>query len=406
MRSHIDNSARRLRVLHVLPSLNPGGMERGVVRLLQHAVATPNHGIDHAVCVLRGGDASLLAECRRFARTWQLGELNDDGSLPNRGAWRGLRRVIGLCRPDIVHARSTGVWMDAALATLANAHTRLLLAFHGREQLEPISRLRIQRHRMSVRMADAVLSVSHHAAAMLINEWRIASNRLRVVHDGVDTDTCRPAVGNHEKFAMRARLSLPSDARVAVCVANHVPIKALDVLITAWRQTAMAVPGARLLLVGDGPLRRNLEALSRKLRCEPSVRFLGRREDVPDILRAADLFVLPSHYEGTSNAVQEAMATGLPIVATDVGGMRDVVTPHVTAWLASPGSAEMLALNMINLFNDNADAQAMGDEARKEAVDQFSMDVWLRRHAALYHELALKPVDRAQPQTEALTCAG
>lgn len=393
---------RPLRVLHVVPAMAPGGMERGMVRLLSEPM-DPNHPISHAVCVLRRGDEDLLRRCRAVAPTWVLGRPDENPSKGKYGTWLRLRRVIRQFSPDIVHARSTGVWVDAVLATRGMRNVRLLLAFHGRTDLEPIGWRRRLLNRLTTACADAVLSISRHAAREMSDQWGVNRAKLHVIPDGVDVRLFSPDGDEGRRAGVRGSLGISNDAHVAICVANLLPIKAIDLLLKAWRQVAMADRSARLLIVGEGPLKPELLAMTHELRCESSVHFLGRREDVPDLLRASDLFVLSSRYEGTSNAVQEAMASGLPVVATDVGGMRDLIESGKTGWLVPAGGVQSLAEQILSAFMHPDWRSLVAGAARHAAVETFSLESWIERYSALYRRL----IDSTVPlETGGLACAG
>jgi len=394
-----------LRVLHVMPSLVGGGMESGLVQLV-HASAQPGRqdGIAHAVCVLRDGSDDLLAQCRSCVPTWVLGKGRQNNRRDWRAWWR-LRQVIRSFGPNVVHARSTGAWFDAAAATLGRKNVRLLLAFHGRTDLSPVGWRRRQLNRWATRRAHAVLAVSRESARMMRQDWGVALRKLRTIPDGVNTGEFQPAEGPEEVRRIRRQLDLQEKDHLAICVARLVPIKGIDLLLRAWRQVSMVDRSARLLIVGDGPLRGPLEQQAEELACNSTVRFLGHRRDVPQLLRAADLFVLASRYEGTNNAVQQAMATGLPVVACRVGGMPELLTPDRTGWLVPPEAPDRLAETILAALLHKLDRQRIGQAAREAALKDFDLDTWVNRYASLYRELAARPRLPAEPPTEDPICA-
>jgi len=405
VRVEAASAARALRVLHVVPAMAPGGMERGMVRMLSEPTDS-DRLVSHGVCVLRWGDEDLLRRCRAAAPTWVLGRADENPHKGKYGTWLKLRRAIHQFTPDIVHARSTGVWLDAVLATRGMRNVRLLLAFHGRTGLEPIGWRRRLLNRFTTFCADAVLSISHHAAREMSDGWGVDPARLHVIPDGVDTQVFCPDEDGRCRARVRDALGMANDAHVAICVANLLPIKAIDVLFKAWRQVLMADRSAQLLVAGEGPLKSELLDVAQQLRCNSSVHFLGRREDVPDLLRASDLFVLSSQYEGTSNAVQEAMASGLPVVATDVGGMRDLIEPDHTGWLVPAGATDRIAERILFGFAKSPERNKIGQAARQAAVDQFSLERWIECYAALYRELIDEDAHTTPQETEGLACAG
>lgn len=376
-----------VRVLHVVPSLHGGGMERALARLLS-GFAAASDGSDHldtvhGVCVLQDGDPDLIRRCRSTGPTWALGV---EASRPaRRHIWRRLDQIITEFEPDIVHARSTAAWFDATFALRHHPRVRLVLGFHGRTSLDPPDWLRRRINRWTCRRADIVLAVSCEAARMLENEWDVPARKIRVIPNGVDTNRFRPPQGRcGDSPELPARR--PAD-HVVACVANLHPIKNIDTLLRNWRRVAMADPRAKLWIIGDGPMRDALVKLSAEMRIAETIEFLGRRDDIPELLRAADLFVLPSGYEGSSNASMEAMATGLPVIAFDVGGMSELVRPNHTGWLVPPDHPDRLADVILAALIDRSARQRAGQTARRAIVAEHGISPWVERYASLYRSL-------------------
>lgn len=392
---------RPVRVLHIVPSIASGGMERSLLRLversMQHERQVPGGlGLVHGICVLDRVMDDFIPHCPRDVRIWELGR-----QRPGRWRhWRKLRDVVKQFEPDVVHARSTGAWFDATVAVIGRPRVRLLLSFHGRTSLDPVGWRRQLIHRWATGRASAVLTVSEESARALQGMLDLPADKLFTIHNGVDTCRFAPAENECEVLETRRRLQLHPSADVAVCVANLLPIKGLDVLVRSWRQVHMADPLAALLVVGEGPLRQQLEQQCRESRCEKFIRFLGPREDVDALLRAADAFVLPSWYEGCSNAALEAMASGLPVIASDVGGMRELVTHNRSGWLIPPGRSEELSRTLLTVLLDRALRNRAGAAGRDLAVKHFGVDTWVARHASLYRQLAgLAPLRQPREAT-------
>lgn len=380
-----------LRILHILPGLYEGGMERATVNLIrgfsqQQVQDDETYATTHGVCVLQGGNDQLLAEFHSLAPTWVL----DDRPCHSKPSRRWMRKAVGkiideFC-PDIVHARSTGIWFDAATAMLGRRDIRLLLSFHGITHLEPLGWRRRQINRWATSRADAVLAVSSEAADMMHHQWGVPKHKLYTVPNGVDIHRFRP-VDDETRNRIRCELDLEHDDHIVVCVANLLPIKTIDVLLEAWRKVSMVDPHARLLLAGDGPLRSELTSLAQHLRCASTVRFLGSRADVPQLLQAADLFALPSRYECSSNATLEAMASALPVIAFDAGGMRELIEPHHTGWLVALDQPHEFAQTMIAALLDRAGRQRIGQASRQTVVEHYSFERWVERYSAVYHQM-------------------
>jgi L-malate glycosyltransferase len=164
----------------------------------------------------------------------------------------------------------------------------------------------------------------------------------------------------------------------------HHPVKGQDVLLRAWREVARARPDARLVLVGDGARRPELERLAQELGVAASVAFAGYRRDAPALLARADLAVSSSRAEGISNAVLESMAARLPVVATAAGGTPEVVREGVTGWLVPPGHAPALARRLLDVLAAPDGGRRMGEVGRAFVAREFSVERMRAGYDALY----------------------
>ncbi len=391
-----------LRVLHVLPSLHRGGMETAFLRLLHVFKEEGNRNtkpeIQHMVCILRDGDPDLLQQSQALYPTFTPSS--------GRGCWRSLRKLINQVKPHVVHARTTGAWIDATLAGRKFNTLRLLLSFHGLTNLKPPSLRRKISNRWCLQHAHAVMTVCRSAADMLTQKYNVPAHKLFVLPNGVDTEIFHPPHNKEESTNTRNNLNVPTDAFPVICVANLLPIKGIDALLQAWSQVASAHPAARLLLVGEGPLRQSFEQLTNELGIASTIQFLGQRKDVPALLRAAELFVLPSRYEGHSNAVLEAAASALPIIATDVGGTREIIRNEHNGWLVQPDDPNALATQILTAINNAPIRKQLGKNARNDTLARFSPDHWAEQYNAMYQQLGLT-TEAAQLSTEeAALCVG
>ncbi len=377
-----------VRVLHVVPSLFGGGMERAMLRLIEgleqrRHTQQETRPIVQGVCILQNGDDALMSGSGTALPVWELGWR---GSRSLKSRWRligRLREVMDQFRADVVHARTTAAWFDTVLAAGRRSGRRVLLSFHGKTEMCAPSWPRRRLNRWLCRQADAVLAVSWEAGKMMAGQWGVPVDRLFVIHNGVDSERFHPACDD-----VAAQESDGRAGSIVACVANHHPIKNIDGLLEAWRHVAMAYPEARLWLIGDGPLRDALEARARQLRCRQSVEFWGARDDVPELLRRADLFVLPSRYEACPNAVLEAMATGLPVIACDAGGTGELIESNRTGRLVAPGQVDPLAEAIIELLRDERMRIRLGRAAHRYVIENHSMKHWLDDYTAVYRTLA------------------
>jgi len=192
------------------------------------------------------------------------------------------------------------------------------------------------------------------------------------------------------RHAARRELGLEEGAPVLVCVARLVPLKRHRDLILALPALIERHTGLRLLIVGHGSEEGTLRALATDCGTSGHIDWLGQRDDVPAILDASDLFVLPSTHEGISLALLEAMAAGLPVVATDVPGISEIVVPEVSGVLVPPGMPERLAEAIDRLIADPELSRSIGRAGHQRVRDRFNIDQTIAGTAALYLEI-LRP---------------
>lgn len=240
------------------------------------------------------------------------------------------------------------------------------------------------------RKADALIAPSPAVADELAGAG-FAPERTAVIHNGVPVT---PAVDGAARGAARAALAeahpalqLPPDATLAVYVGRLDAGKGLAELVQAWWVICQSRRGARLWLVGDGTERNRLAEQINRLGLHGRVVLTGTFDRVDEPLAAANLFVLPSHEEGLSLALLEAMMAGLPIVASDIPGNRLAIQPGLTGLLAAPGDAAGLAAAVERLLADAELAARLGGAARSRALAEFTLDQSLCRHQELFARL-------------------
>jgi sugar transferase (PEP-CTERM/EpsH1 system associated) len=366
-----------IRVVHLVRRLDLGGLEMVVLNLVRGA--DRERFEPRVICL---GPRGAIAD--RFDRIGVPVE-----SLEARGraaAIVQLARRLWRLRADVLHTHNPAPHLVGAVArTLARVPV-LVHTKHGRNY--PEDRRAVLANRWASLNTDAVIAVSEDAAGVARTIERVPASKVRVIHNGIDLTS----------FPAPERRGGEGVGR-AVTVARLHAVKDQATLLRAARRIADARPGFRLALVGDGPEREGLERLRRELALEEIVRFHGHRDDVRTLLLESDLFMLSSVSEGLSLTLLEAMAAGLPVIATDVGGNREVVTHGETGFLVAPASPEAVASATLSLLDDPARAQAMGRSGRRRVEQVFDLRVMVRRYEALYLELigpkAKSALDRA-----------
>jgi glycosyltransferase involved in cell wall biosynthesis len=367
-------------IVRLITRLNIGGPARQALLLTR---------------ALRPSYTTILAA---GAPTADEGELADDdvsvrylpfvrpvSPLNDVRALRETRQLLVAERPAIVHTHMAKAGTIGRLAastirprprTIHTFHGHVLDGYFGRV----VQRGFIEAERMLARRTDALIAVSDEVRDDLLELGIGRPDQIRVIRLGLDL-TAHAQV-NGPSGALRRSLGLDSDEPLVGTVGRLVPIKDHETLIHAMR----LVPDAHLAIVGDGELRRPLEALVEQLGLRSRVHFTGWRLDVPAVMADVDVVALSSRNEGTPVSLIEAAACGRPVVATDVGGVRTVVSDGETGYLVPAGDAPALAEQIRTLLADRAMAELMGRTARTSS-HRFTAERLVGDIRSLYDEL-------------------
>ncbi len=242
--------------------------------------------------------------------------------------------------------------------------------------------------------ADWAIPNSEAGGKYLIQRG-INSSRIKVIYNGINLN--RLIARKEEAEQVRRRLSVPPTGKVVGMMARLVPLKNHTDFLRAAAIISRVVPDTRFAIVGDGPLRNQLEELSLELGLGSKAVFFGEQRDVGPYLAAFDIAALTSGTEGCSNSLLEAMAQGKLVVATDVGGNRELVRHGETGLLVPFGNPEALAEAIITLLRDPKAAQSMGQKAREMVVTRFSLERMVHEYQSLYEETLKQKMRRGKP---------
>ena len=371
-----ENAAPRVRIIQVIPSLRMGGLENVAVRLVEHLTEFADQAV-----VTPGGTGPVAKRVAAGVPVFPLGETH----RPDK--WNAVRmaRLFRQLRPDIVHTRN---WtcIDAILGARLAGVRVVIHGEHGREAGDPDGRnaRRRQVRRLLSPFVTEFVTVSRDLARWLVEDVRVPARKVSTIYNGVDTQRY---VGGDRADARQA-LGIPVDWTVAGTVGRLDPVKDQACLIRAFARAAGEAKSV-LVIVGDGPCREQLATLVKELAIGDRVRLLGERNDIPLILRALDVFVLSSIGEGISNAILEAMAAGLPVIATRVGGNVELVRDAFTGRLIEPRRPEALAEALSAYFDDPVLARAHGAAGRERVATDFGLDRMLAEYMSLYRKHAV-----------------
>ena len=290
---------------------------------------------------------------------------------------------------EVLHAHQYTPFFYAALAKLLlKRKPHLIFTEHGRHYPDAVSWKRRMVNRWLLgRCADEINGVCRFSADSLRRIDGFGSKRIDVVPNGIDLS----AYATESREAARRQLSLRTDRRYIACIARFHPVKDHDMLLRAVARVVDRAPDVELLLAGDGPLRSTLEQQASALGIRDKVHFLGVRRDVPTILSAADIFTLTSVSEAASLTLLEAMASGLPVVVTAVGGNPEIVDDDVHGYLVPRGDHDATARAFLELLQDPARATRMGDAGRQRVFDQFQLNQTIETYGGMYAAAAGRP---------------
>ena len=364
-----------LPLVHVVETLERGGLERMVIDLAQ-AQHADGRAV-HVACLYRPG--ALARELQEAGIPVTSCDKTDGLDF---AALRRLRRVLASAPGGVVHTHNANAHYHAVAAAIGLPVARIVNTRHGMGQSNPGSRAEWL-YRRSMARTDAVAAVCEAARARFEAQGVRPRTRLVAIPNGIHVDRFQPADAE-KRHALRAVLQLPASMPVVGTVGRLNPVKDQALMLDAVARLRARGVDVALVLAGDGPLRDALAAQVGRLGLGDRVRLLGDRGDVPALLRGLDVFALSSRSEGYSMALLEACAAGLPIVATDVGGNREIVFDGRNGRLVAAGDVEGFADAVAGLVADPALAALMGREGRAWALRDATVATMAERYQALY----------------------
>ena len=362
-KSKIQNGANpKSKIVQLVSSLQVGGMEHFVVRM---AAAQKALGHDVTIMAIQAGGA-----LRKEAEALGLPVVELGGAGKGLRVLRGMKEFLRL-RPDIIHVHNTAS-LHYALIGKRVSGAKIVMTAHGRGKGGGRSH-----GAESWAKTDAVVAVSRAVGRDMAE---VPGNRLSVILNGVE-----PTAAKRSRQDVRAELGIGESEIVGIIVARIDAMKGHDDLIAAWEKLQAAGKKAILLIAGDGEARTAREKLARDNGLDAQqVQFLGFRNDAPDLLAACDFFLLPSLTEGLPLSVLEAMAQGLPVVATDVGGIPELVTDGVHGLLVPPKNPDLLASAIEKVVDDAALRERFGEAGKRRVTEEFSFDTMIYQYEAVY----------------------
>jgi glycosyltransferase involved in cell wall biosynthesis len=366
----------KVRVLFLSTSMGMGGADQQLL-----CAARELHSRGHEVFIVSLTPLGPMGlEARGFGIPTVSLEM--PRGIPDPRGLARLVRIVREWRPDVVHSHMVHAnLMARALRVLAPVPV-LVSTIHSIYEGGP---LMMAAYRLTNGLVDQMTIISEAAADRFVKDRIVPRDLLRVVANGVDVDAFQ-TVAPGARESVRASLGLQREF-VWLAVGRFETPKDYPTMLRGFARVREQEPGTVLLLVGRGSLQGETEAVVRSLGLDDSVRFLGVRRDVPELMSAADGYVMSSAWEGMPMVLLEAAAAGLPIVSTAVGGSREVVQAEESGFLVPPGDPDALGLAMVRLIGvPEAQRHVMGERGRERVRTRYGLTQVAERWEAIYRE--------------------
>jgi glycosyltransferase involved in cell wall biosynthesis len=378
---NLSRGRPKIHIGHVVDCFGAGGIATGVLALIRATWGQFQHSlvslVDDFRLMTQLPDA-VPAHVITPGRTRLLG-------FSSRLAWLACRN-----RMDILHCNNQFAWLDAALAAKLTGRV-CLQTFHGVERpLGVIPRDTRIKCRLAARLSHKVTAVGKASRRMVCKLGDLPEESVAIIPNGIDLTRYRPSASPSMRSELRRKLAVPDETELVIHVAGLRPVKDQATLLRAWRVVIDDLgngPFPMLLIAGEGECQSQLQILAQQLQLGGRVRFLGQCRDVETMLPACDLFVLSSISEGLSFAILEAMACGLPVVATRVGGNCELVDDGHSGLLTPSGDAGALGAAIGQLLRQPARRRRMGERGRILAEERFDLGRAAAAYGRIYRQL-------------------
>jgi len=368
---------KKLTVIHLVEDMKTGGAER-VIADIAEGLDSEKYDV-RVWCIARGGNtADELAEKGIEVKILGISSYHNPLKILR------LKRLLTEAGPDIVHTHG---YFASVIGRLSAKKAGIPIIFaHVHSTYWDYKKKHILMERKLSRFTHKIICCSRAVENFVKDIEKVGDGKTLVIYNGVDEERFYPM---EDAPSIRTELGIDEKALVVGTVSSLTPHKGHEYLIQAASLVKEELPSAKFLIVGDGPLRTELEDQVKNFSAHPFIMFTGTRKDVPKILSVMEVFVLPSSSrEGLGIAIIEAMAAEKPVVATDIGGIPEAVKKGETGFLVSPGDPGALAKAIIELLQNPGKAKEMGKKGRARFKEKFTRKKMLSETDALYQSFA------------------
>lgn len=364
-------------IAHVIYRLDIGGLENGLVNLINRI---PEDHYRHVILCLKGYSDFRDRIHRKDVEIIDLKKRDGNDLRLYYRLWQHFTAL----KPDIVHTRNLAT-LEAVIPAIFSGVRVRIHSEHGREfdDIDGNSRKNRLLRRALMPVVSHAIALSRDLESYMNTRIGVQKRKLTQIYNGVETEKFYPSGEKNNTLPFSE-----SGLIVFGTVGRMQAVKDQTTLVRAFIRLLEVAPElretVRLIIVGDGPLKSEALSLLEKACCADITWLPGARNDVADIMRQMDIFVLPSLSEGISNTILEAMATGLPVIATQVGGNDELVMNDETGMLVPPADPEAMARCMLRYLADRSLIIRHGNAAKQSVVKHFSMDAMVRAYLKVY----------------------
>ncbi len=364
----------KYKVLHVVLSMETGGLENGIVNLINNA-DNDNFIVD-VLCLREKG---TLVQRIQNENSKVIFDGNQNPSLLT-----AIKKIYKACKDghyQVVHSHGFTTMFASYLATKLTKTTIIMNGEHGTLYYASFRQRLLQK--WLFKSMDINLTVSNELKDKIKKEFNISNGNFKPIINGVDSDTFKPNLCS----SIRGELNIMRSDIIIGSVGRLESIKNYPSLIKAFSLALNSNPHIHLVLAGDGSERSNLETLVAQLNITGRVHFLGSRDDIPNVMNSFDLFVLPSFSEGLSNTLLEAMSCGVPVIASHVGGNPEIVKLGVSGFLYPSNDIDALTRILCDICNSQGDIWKLSKSARDHILNHYSLQSMVNNYEDVYKQL-------------------
>ena len=367
----------KIKVMYVVHSLGIGGVEKLVYDMIE---AAAQYDIEPIVCCL--DHLGLKGEDLK-RKSFKVFDLNRQEGIDLK-VIKKIKTILREECPDIVHAHQYTPYFYTVLSVLPFHRSRIIFTEHGRFFPDRVSIRRAIFNQAAKFFTDAIIGVCEFSKRSLIKYEKLPANKIKVIYNGVKPEEFSIDIDTELK---KRSLGLNPNEKIIGTAGRLCKEKNYPMLIRAFGDIKMRLKETRLLIVGDGALRDELKNLAHNTNVEDDILFLGERRDISELMKVFDVFVLPSDLEAASLVLLEAMASGIPVVATNVGGNPELIIDGVTGLLVPSNDHKRFSENVIRILQDPVMAKKIGRAGRESVVERFGFNKMITEYVNVYKNL-------------------